>query len=561
MRKVTIIACLLACSLALTAWAEPLQRGQRGQRGRRGPRRPPTLNQEELSKHFGEMVEMLMTKDEKGAWKHLKGDEAKQAFMVSFWESRDPTPGTAANEFRDFYMARVATAMARFRENDPGYKTDRGKVFIIYGSPVQQETKGSVGSAAGIGGGGAGGGGGGDPVTGGGGGGGGGIGGGGGGGIGVGASQRQTLTWTMNVANNPYLEGKEKLIFTAFQGRSFSLSGKVELDQRAFLAGKDVQDYFAGRGPNPGAGGRAPGRTGAASSGAAETVAPYVLAIQRLRQQGVPQQDLALQQRISFFPAPENNTYTVMAFKLGKQGLSFGSEGQEGPASLKAFGLLVRVDPDAGERTLRRMDMDFTASADEGTEAETAAHSFGMTLVPGNYKLIWGVMDNASQNITTTIEPFTVPNYGSGELMLTSVILSTGEMTQKADPIDVNKVYPGVRIGNVSINATVDRVYERNETVELLYFVMGSQVDATTQQPKIEVDHRILRAEDDQSIAKLPTQTLNYFSIGQQIPLEQVSQLKPGGSYKIQIHIKDLVSGAELTHEVPFQIADAGSIP
>ena len=56
-------------------------------------------------------VKYLLTKDEDKEYKGLETDEARAKFVQSFWERRDPTPGTPANEYRDaFYTnAREAT--------------------------------------------------------------------------------------------------------------------------------------------------------------------------------------------------------------------------------------------------------------------------------------------------------------------------------------------------------------------------------------------------------------------------------------------------------------------
>jgi len=148
-----------------------------------------------------------------------------------------------------------------------------------------------------------------------------------------------------------------------------------------------------------------------------------------------------------------------------------------------------------------------------------------------------------------------VPNYGTGELTLTSVLVARPPMLEQTEIIDIDKVYEGVRIGNIQIDVDIDRHFERDDTIELLYFIMGAGIDPISQQPQLEVEHTLLRGDGDEIVARLPTQTLNYFAIGQQIPLGQVAQIEPGGSYRILIRVKDVVSGNELAHEVPFTIA------
>ncbi len=65
--------------------------------------------------------------------------EGKRNFLRRFWEERDPTPGTAVNELRELFYARIAEANRRYREGGaaaiPGWRTDRGRIFIRYGEP------------------------------------------------------------------------------------------------------------------------------------------------------------------------------------------------------------------------------------------------------------------------------------------------------------------------------------------------------------------------------------------------------------------------------------------
>jgi GWxTD domain-containing protein len=66
--------------------------------------------------------------------------KAKATDRVELWKEfyheTDPNPGTPNNEALDLYFARVAVANQRFRdEGGPGWRTDRGEVFIVLGDP------------------------------------------------------------------------------------------------------------------------------------------------------------------------------------------------------------------------------------------------------------------------------------------------------------------------------------------------------------------------------------------------------------------------------------------
>jgi GWxTD domain-containing protein len=65
----------------------------------------------------------------------------RRNFMVQFWKDRDPTPDTPANEFKDEHLRRMNFANQRFsvgfKTRTDGWRTDEGRVYIIYGPPDQ----------------------------------------------------------------------------------------------------------------------------------------------------------------------------------------------------------------------------------------------------------------------------------------------------------------------------------------------------------------------------------------------------------------------------------------
>ena len=87
--------------------------------------------------------QFLLTKEEAAAWKAVKSDAEAKAFVDLFWARRDPTPGTPANEYRSEVEARIQYADKNFGEGrTKGSMTDRGKAFLLYGSPKRMERAG-----------------------------------------------------------------------------------------------------------------------------------------------------------------------------------------------------------------------------------------------------------------------------------------------------------------------------------------------------------------------------------------------------------------------------------
>jgi GWxTD domain-containing protein len=90
-------------------------------------------------KWLKEDVKYIITPEEEAAFKQLSNDEERDQFIEQFWLRRDPTPDTPENEFKEEHYRRIAYANEHFAAGIPGWKTDRGRIYIIWGPPDQIE--------------------------------------------------------------------------------------------------------------------------------------------------------------------------------------------------------------------------------------------------------------------------------------------------------------------------------------------------------------------------------------------------------------------------------------
>ena len=91
----------------------------------------------ELSKTYrkwlDEDVRWIITDQERSAFMQLSNDEERDQFIEAFWQRRDPTPDTEENEFKEEHYRRIAYANEHFAAGIPGWKTDRGHMYIVFG--------------------------------------------------------------------------------------------------------------------------------------------------------------------------------------------------------------------------------------------------------------------------------------------------------------------------------------------------------------------------------------------------------------------------------------------
>jgi GWxTD domain-containing protein len=86
-------------------------------------------------KWLNEDVVYIITDEERKAFKQLNTDEEREQFVEQFWLRRDPTPDTVENEFKEEHYRRIAYANERYASGAPGWKMDRGRIYITFGPP------------------------------------------------------------------------------------------------------------------------------------------------------------------------------------------------------------------------------------------------------------------------------------------------------------------------------------------------------------------------------------------------------------------------------------------
>lgn len=91
-------------------------------------------------------VRWIISGEELSAFKQLSNDEERDAFIEQFWLRRDPTPDTIENEFREEHYRRMAYANERFASGVAGWRTDRGRIYVIFGPPDTIDSRPSGGS-------------------------------------------------------------------------------------------------------------------------------------------------------------------------------------------------------------------------------------------------------------------------------------------------------------------------------------------------------------------------------------------------------------------------------
>ena len=97
-------------------------------------------------KWLSEDVAYIITDEERKAFKQLNTDDEREQFVEQFWLRRDPTPDTVENEYKEEHYRRIAYTNEHFASGIPGWKTDRGRIYITFGPPDEIDSHPSGGT-------------------------------------------------------------------------------------------------------------------------------------------------------------------------------------------------------------------------------------------------------------------------------------------------------------------------------------------------------------------------------------------------------------------------------
>lgn len=85
-------------------------------------------------------VSYIITSEERSAFLHLETNEERENFIENFWQRRNPDPESAENTYKEEYYRRIAYTNEHFSSGIPGWKTDRGRIYLMWGKPDETDS-------------------------------------------------------------------------------------------------------------------------------------------------------------------------------------------------------------------------------------------------------------------------------------------------------------------------------------------------------------------------------------------------------------------------------------
>src|SRR5437879_572989 len=494
----------------------------------------------EMNKAYKDWLEKdvayIITDEERKAFRKLQTDDERERFIEEFWRRRDPDPDTDENEFREEYYERIAYANEHYASGIPGWKTDRGRIYITWGKPDETESHPSGGSY-----------------------------------------NRESYEGGGSTSTYPF----EKWFYRYLPG----VGSGIEIE---FVDPTGSGEYRIARNPDekdallhvPGAGLTLAEEMGLSNKGdrisnlggigspnyQREQDSPFsrlqILAdLQRPPQ--IKFNDLAsavntpiiednplnFDVRVDYFRQSDERVITAFTVQTENSNLVFKDSGGVQQAQLNIFGKITHV---SGRRAGVFEDPVTTrATPEELTEAKErkSAYQKAVALAPGTYRVDVIVRDVASGATGVRHVGFVVPKYDTAKLSTSTLVLAA-----KLEGLGDQPAVGMFTIGNVKVIPNVSGTYHKGTPVGIYMQIYNAGIDQTTLRPSVDVEYALMK--DGKEIFKAPEDWRGNSDAGQRLTLARLldSRTLNPGDYSIEVRVRDRVSGQSLVQTAKFTV-------
>jgi GWxTD domain-containing protein len=529
----------LAIALLALTFAAPSALAQKKNSGQ-DPSEKPRNVKPELKKAYKDWLEKdvayIITDDERKAFKKLETDDEREKFIEEFWRRRDPDPDTDENEFREEYYERVAYANEHYASGIPGWKTDRGRIYITWGKPDEVESHPSGGSY-----------------------------------------NRESNEGGGSTSTYPF----EKWFYRYLPG----VGSGIEIE---FVDPTGSGEYRIARNPDekdallhvPGAGLTLAEEMGLSDKGdrianiggvgnpnyLRESDSPFTrlqILADLSRPPAIKFNDLAsavntpiiednplnFDVRVDFFRQSDERVITAFTIQTENHNLVFQDSGGLQQAQMNIFGKITHV---SGRRAGIFEDPVITrATPQELSEAKDrkSAYQKAVALAPGRYRVDVIVRDIASGATGVRHVGFEVPKYDPAKLSTSTLILAV-----KLEGLGDQPAVGMFTIGNVKVIPNVSGAYHRGSPIGVYMQIYNAGVDQTTLRPSVDVEYALMK--DGKEIGKQLEDWRGNSDSGQRLTLARLldSRNLAPGDYVLETRVKDRVSGQALVQSAKFTV-------
>lgn len=528
---VALSATFVAC------FAHSLYAGDKKSKEEKRRQKAIQKEQEGPYKHWlDEEVPYIITSTERAAFKKLTTDDEREQFIEAFWERRNPNPGSPENEFKEEYYRRIAYANEHYASGIPGWRTDRGRIYIMYGPPDEVDAHPSGGSYE-------------RPMEEGGG---------------------ETSTFPFEDWRYRYIDGIGNNIILEFVDPSMSGEYHLTMDPGE----KDALLHVPGAGltlmESMGLASKADRFTrtdgmtiGQSMGGTPESMEEFTRLdtyAKIFKPPAVKFNDLraAVTTKIStnllpfdvredFIRVTEDSVLTPITLQVNNQDLQFQNKDGVMHATMDIYGQLSTLSGRIVNTFSDTLALDVPQHDFEGYVTHRSVYQKAVPLRPGLYKLSVVLKDDNSGKMGSMELRVKVPKIEDGALGSSSLILA-----DDIEQLPTTHVGTGMFvIGGSKVRPSVNDTFTRDQSLGIYWQIYNLSLDPQTHRPSAEVSYDI--SKDGKSIL---SQTESPQHPGEQLTVEKLMPLKSlePGRYTVQIKVTDKVRKQTIPATADFEV-------
>src|ERR1700723_1481888 len=501
----------------------------------------------QYKKWLDEDVVYIISPEERSAFLHLATNEEREQFIEQFWQRRNPDPDSADNTFKEEHYRRIAYANEHFSSGIPGWKTDRGRIYIMWGPADEVQSHPSGGSYD-------------RPASEGGG---------------------ETSTYPFEDWRYRYLEGIGENVDVEFVDPTMTGEYKLTTDPSE----KDALLYVPGAGltqlesmglaskndrfNNTDGTHLAPGLGG----GSPETLNEFTrLELYAKIQQAPPvkfkdleavvssrlvRDQIKFQYRTDFLRITSDTVLVPITVQIPTKQLSFTQKNGVESANVNLFGRITSLSGrivNTFEDTVRR---DVPTASLQQSLATASIYQKAIPLSPGLYRLDIVLKDTNNGNVGVVNARLAVPRFEDDSLSSSTLILA-GQMARvPAHDIGLGQFV----LGDMKVRPRIDADFSASDQMGVFLQVYNLKTDDKTHKADASVEYRVTKDKGTDPVLKFDIASDKLPEHGEELTLENIitlGSLSPG-NYKLEVSVTDNLSKKTITPTTNFTVRAAGT--
>jgi len=501
----------------------------------------------QYKKWLDEDVVYIISNEERSAFVHLQTNEEREQFIEAFWQRRNPDRDSPENTFKEEHYRRIAYANEHYASGIPGWKTDRGRIYIIWGPPDEIQTHPTGGSYDR------------PPEEGGG----------------------STSTYPFEDWRYRYLEGigenvEIEFVDPTMSGEYHLTSDPSEKDALLYVPGAGLTqmesmglasktDRF-----NNTDGSHLARPLGMRPAGMGEferlelyskiQQAPPVKFkdLEAVVTSRVLRDQVKFDYRFAFLRITSDTVLVPITVQIPRRQLTFQQKDGVDSATVNLFARITSLSGrivQTFEETLRD---DTPVSLLQQTMGTSRIYQKAVPMSPGLYRLDIVIKDVNSGNVGVVNTRLAVPRFQDDELSSSTLILADQIQRVSIKDIGLGQFV----IGDVKVRPKLDGVFAANEGMGVFLQVYNLKVDDKTHKADTSVEFRVMKEKTADPVLKFDFPTSKLPEHGEELTLENVltlGSLAPG-KYNLEVQVTDNLAKQSITKSSEFTVKAAAPV-